>query len=124
MKFDALVYKLLSETTPERKTYIVKLYGSHGLKDQETTAGSKKQAITQVVSRQLQDRFIKQRLSKEQIKRQIGIIISDIIKNDRARAREKTYTPPSPPKPNIVAPEVEREKQLEFQLNSKNPFNA
>lgn len=88
MKFDLLFSKIINEATPERKAYYVEFSRRakdiYNLKDSTTTARSKKQAISMVISSQI-------KAPREQLK----LIIWKVMNEYGARAKEKTYSQPA-----------------------------
>jgi hypothetical protein len=107
MKFDFLVSHLINEAKPERKTYSVRFSRSacdkYGLKDAKTTAHTKKQAISLVISSQLKDKVAKEKL---------GLVIWDVNNNLGAEAKEKIFVP------QPIKYKEEKEEQMNLPLES------
>jgi hypothetical protein len=109
MKFDSLVFNILTEATKERKTYHVTFsrlsHDKYSLKDATTTAFSGDQAIGLVISSQLREKVSRDRL---------GLIIWEVKNKLGADAKIKVFKP----KPVEIKEKPPEDKQMDLSFES------
>ena len=99
MKFDYLVSKIITEATPERKTYSVIFSNAakytYGLKDAVTTAYSIKQASALVISDQLKSKVTERELKLIiwKVKNKYGVKVKPYVAPIKPSAPKEEPTP-------------------------------